>query len=510
MKSTNTLKNSTIGMDRRAFLGSMGLAASLAGTSVVAAGQNAPGGVTAPITETTTLMIGWASVSITPDAPVQLAGQFAERVSQTVLDPCMATALVLQGKNADGTEDAVILVSCDVVNIGREQVEDVRRRVAEVAAEVEVSKIILTATHTHTAPTLATGAYKDPDPGVFGPAEYQPFFCERVAEAIIQAWYARRPGGVSRAVGHAAVGFNRIMVYADGTTRMYGSTNDPDWRRPEAGNDHGLELLFTWDTHKQLTGILINIACPSQVVEGQLYVSADFWGPVREMLRSQFTPDLQVFGMTGAAGDQSPRDLVRRGRNEPDMRSEPGMREMALRIVNGVMHAMETVQSDTLWSPEIRHHTAPLELPARKVTDEEGAAAEAEEARLLAGGEIVPGSRDAAMLRRAHNVLTRYREQGDNPLFEMELHVIRLGDIAIATNPFELYLNYGLQIKARSRAEQTFIAQLSNDRGRYLPTAEAVGAGAYGSNIEDNNVGPEGGAALVEATLATLNGMWPA
>jgi len=33
------------------------------------------------------------------------------------------------------------------------------------------------------------------------------------------------------------------------------------------------------------------------------------------------------------------------------------------------------------------------------------------------------------------------------------LHIIRLGNIAIATSPFELFLDYGNQIKARSLAE---------------------------------------------------------
>ena len=91
----------------------------------------------------------------------------------------------------------------------------------------------------------------------------------------------------------------------------------------------------------------------------------------------------------------------------------------------------------------------------------------------------------------------------------MDLHILRLGDIAIATNPFELYLNYGLQIKARSNAEQTFLVQLANDRA-YLPTPEALSGGAYSSRVADNKVGPEGGAALVEATIAAINAMWPA
>ena len=86
--------------------------------------------------------------------------------------------------------------------------------------------------------------------------------------------------------------------------------------------------------------------------------------------------------------------------------------------------------------------------------------------------------------------------------------MIRLGDIAIATNPFELYLDYGLQMKARSKAEQTFVVQLTAGRGIYLPTARAVAGGGYSAMISDNIVGPEGGQILVDRTVELINGMW--
>lgn len=504
MKSSEQMQS----LSRRHFLGAAGAVVTAATVMGAGAEENAdlPAGQAAE----SNFLCGWASASITPDMPVQLAGQFAERVSQKVLDPCMANVLAIEGRTPDGTVEQAVLVSCDVVHIPKEVVDGVRERIARDLPEVDAQKIVLAATHTHTGPTMMSGVYKEADPGVMGPEAYREFLMERVAEVITQAWNARRPAGMSRAVGHAAVGFNRIMVYADGSMVMYGKTDKENWRGPLAGQDHGMELLFTWDVHKKLTGMVINIACPSQVVEGQLYVSPDFWGPVREELRKRFSPELGVLAVVSAAGDQSPRDLVRRGRNEPDMRSEPGMREMAKRIVNGVLYAMETAQTDVVWSPTLIHQAGPLELPARKVTDEEAEEARAEEAKLTASGEITPGSGNAALLRRARGVLERYESQGDAPTYIMDLHVLRLGDVALATNPFELYLDYGLQIKARSRAEQTFLIQLANDRGAYLPTQDALSGGAYSSRVADNKVGPEGGAALVETTLTAINAMWPA
>ena len=108
-------------------------------------------------------------------------------------------------------------------------------------------------------------------------------------------------------------------------------------------------------------------------------------------------------------------------------------------------------------------------------------------------------------------VVKRYENQlaGTVDPFKMELHVIRIGDIAIATNPFELYTDYGIQMKTRSPAVQTFVIQLAGP-GTYLPSGRAAQGGGYSAIAESNEVGPEGGQVLVEQTLQEINALWPA
>ena len=62
--------------------------------------------------------------------------------------------------------------------------------------------------------------------------------------------------------------------------------------------------------------------------------------------------------------------------------------------------------------------------------------------------------------------------------------------MAIATNTFELFTDYGVQMKARSPALQTFVIQLTGSGG-YLPTVRPRG-GSCGV-IQSSRVGPEGG-----------------
>jgi hypothetical protein len=106
-------------------------------------------------------------------------------------------------------------------------------------------------------------------------------------------------------------------------------------------------------------------------------------------------------------------------------------------------------------------------------------------------------------------VQERFEAEQRHSRIEIEAHVLRIGDVAIAYNPFELYLDYGMQIKARSPALQTFIVQLTGN-GTYLPTARSIAGGGYGSVPASTPVGPEGGSELVEWTLVTLERLWAA
>ena len=91
---------------------------------------------------------------------------------------------------------------------------------------------------------------------------------------------------------------------------------------------------------------------------------------------------------------------------------------------------------------------------------------------------------------------------------ETETHIIRLGSVAFATNPFELFLIYGNQIKARANCEQIFIVQLANGAEGYLPSQKAEEHGHYSAFISSGQVGHVGGDMLVRQTLSNINDMF--
>src|SRR4051812_27750828 len=155
------------------------------------------------------LYVGGATVSITPDRPVALAGQMHTRVAAKVESPVTATALALESREGDKVLDQAILVSCDLVAIDAGVIDLVRRRVKDRLPDLAVPKLVLSATHTHTAPVMKEGDYAIPKEGVMPPAEYAEFLSDRVAGAAVRAWESRKPGRAGWGLGHAVVAQNR-------------------------------------------------------------------------------------------------------------------------------------------------------------------------------------------------------------------------------------------------------------------------------------------------------------
>lgn len=86
--------------------------------------------------------------------------------------------------------------------------------------------------------------------------------------------------------------------------------------------------------------------------------------------------------------------------------------------------------------------------------------------------------------------MARYEHQQNTDLHDAEVHVIRLGEIAFATNSFELFLDYGNRIRARSKAQQTFLIQLCCGSDGYLPTEKAERGSHYSAYVSSGGNGP--------------------
>lgn len=492
------------------------------------------------------LKLGWSEVDITPKEKISLAGQFFERITDQVESPIVITALAVECG-----DEQMILCSCDLVEISKVLMEMAREKM-KGQLPFSLDKVVVSAIHTHTSYEYAerynteVGNSLDalqellPEEMAYVPLvsgdeamdlyEARRFLAGKIAEAVIAAWNNRKDGYYANAFGRAAVGMCRRVCYDDGSAKMWGDTNLANFEALESGNDTGIELIYTFDADKKLNGVVANIACPAQVVEHRSFISSDYWGKVRANLREKYGPDLKVLGLCSAAGDQCPRDMIRwvnpesyiddpnierndyiERRADPSMFDVSGLKLVGKRIANEIALVYEETSPELKHDGLLLHETVKLEVPLRRVTVKEY------NESLQAIRDFVDKNRgkhmnfeDNARLHIYAGNIARYRAQQKVNTVTEEIHCIRFGDIAIATCPFELFLDYGNQIRARSRAKQTVLIQLACGAEGYLPTEKAEKGSHYSAYVSSGITGHEGGDLLVRTTLEHINRMFSA
>lgn len=409
------------------------------------------------------LKVGWACTDLAPPGPAPMRGGVT---ASGILDPIQAVALAIDS----GGKTGVALVACDLLAIpdGRRGRSDlvgaVRERVAELLGSDGPAQIVLSATHTHAS---LTGDLR---------GEVFDHVADRVADAVARAWRDRGAGAVSYGLGHAVAGHHRIVSYRDGTARMVGSLqggtlDDPDATHIQGYEDHAVHLLYVWDDERRLSGVVVNVACTAQVQRGDR-LTADYVHELREVLHERLG-DIEVLVQISAAGDFGTHVMVETRAEDrmarlmfPDLDDRESLRraQLAVRVADAVTEVlpwMEAVAEDT---PTVRCGSAHVSLP---------------------GGFPEP----------------------DGTSHDVDIAAVRIGDMAIVSNPFELYVDYGVRIKAQSPAVQTFVVQLAGS-GSYLPTDRAVGEGSYGAIERSCVVGPRAGDALVDASVELLRELW--
>lgn len=459
------------------------------------------------------LYIGVSTADITPALPVALDGQMHLRIARETETPLEANVLILESRDANRHNGSVIFVSCDLVAIPHEMLNMVKTVVQKLVPQIDVGSIVMNATHTHTAPVIRRGLYPIPAKGVTQIEEYYALFAGRVGNAIYKAWISRSPGKITWGLGHAKTGYNRRAVYANGSAQMYGRTNMPEFRSIEGPEDQSVNTLFCWDEKGKLLAMGINVACTAQEVEGRSAVNADYWHPVRVTLRERFGSGLAVIAWIGAAGDQSPHLLYgSAGENRMlKLRNIDRLDEIARRIVVTVEDVHNVVLSDRKSDIILNHRTESVLLPMRIISAAEYEQGRKEVEKLNAEMKADPSAVDR-LFRRVNwegDVLKRYEQQRNDPLpaYKCDIHVIRIGDVVICTNPFELFTEYGIAMQARSKALQTFVVQLTGP-GTYLPSEKAVKGGGYSAIIQSTIVGSVGGQVLVDRTVDLINELW--
>ena len=499
------------------------------------------------------LKIGWGKREISTSDPVSIPGQMHIRVSEGIHDPLYVTALCVDG--GEGM-DQVIFLSCDITSLGNGIIQKVCDAVQARCAEIPTDAIVMNATHTHASINLGKTPEQTPDGVKIYPGEESAkFFVQMAAEAVCEAWNSRKEGGIAYGYGYAVVGHSRRVVYfkeeklvtnkrdfmtPPGYAVMYGKTNDPLFSHYEAGADHFLNVLYTFDANQKLTGVVVNVPCPSQLSGQFTKLSADYWHEVRQAMAEEFGSDVFVLPQCAAAGDISPiilhytraenrrmrlkygvdyENSQVRGNNEHYYkRSIAQRRDIAQRIAEGVKEVYSWAKKDIRTDVPVRHQKVVMPLERRKITDDEKQWCE-ENLELLKdmapkAEELSPKdyrfemSRHQSRVNRNKRGLDRHADVQQEPTIDVSAHIVQLGEVAFATNRCELYMDFMHRLQARSPFLQTFVVQLAGaEHGSYLATERGMDAKGYSASMFCCVFSPEAGQQWVESTLDVLNKM---
>jgi hypothetical protein len=491
------------------------------------------------------LRIGWAERDISTDLPVLIPGGFSRPIAKGTADKLTVTSLAI-----DNGFDAVIFLSCDHVHIGGGEVAAIQRLVRVMDPKLPLDKWIVNSTHTHSgAAVFGPGRHGVPEGTPYDEkGEYRKMFLNSCAEAIAEAWRTRALGKVAWGYGFVTAGFSRRTIYSEDLTKLpafkYDPNNPvmpgrgtmhgpnlPEFSHYEAGQDPFANYLFTFDMNDKLTGGIINISTTAQcgaVEPGRL--SADFWNEARAAFRAKYGDHIHLLPQCAAAGDITPRQqhyhkaLTRRLKLKYGDRAEPRVQCYRMDIADRVLASFDEVLSwaskDKRYMLVLCHSVIRPKLARATYAPDDVAAAQRcldELEKLPPPDEVDPAARLKTLTYRAtqrakYQKVVRTAESVKKlPALETEFHIVRLGDIAFASNPFELFIDYMHRIQRQSPYELTFIVQLAQMAGSaagYLPTERAVANRGYSAEPYSYSISPAGGATLVTETVKELRRLY--
>ena len=184
-----------------------------------------------------------------------------------------------------------------------------------------------------------------------------------------------------------------------------------------------------------------------------------------------------------------------------------GMKKIGRRIAREIIDVYESMANEPKEISDLVHQVQFMRLPIRRVTPKDVENAKNSIANYISNKLGDVDYNDVGNLTGPLGDLLRAKIQEVMETLGTEIHVIRIDNIAIATNPFEPFIKYGNQIKARSKAEQTFLVQLANGIEGYIPTQKAEKGGHYSGFAASGLIGYQGGDLLVRETVRIINEM---
>jgi hypothetical protein len=392
----------------------------------------------------------------------------ADRQATSVYDRLHARCLVLDDGNT-----TIAFAVCDSCMIPRE-VTDKAKDLVQKQIGIAPARILISATHTHTAPTVAGVFQSEPD------AAYQDYLARGIAAGIVKAHARRAAAKIGWGVGSDPTQvFNRRWKVRPGSAllkdpfdkgtdkvKMNPGYLHKDLIEPAGPIDPDVSFISVQSHRGEPIAFLANYSL--HYVGGVPELSADYFAMFAERMRTLLNADKDFVGIM-SNGTSGNINNVNYGKAGPGKR-EKG--EQARLVAESVAkEAFDTHKKIKHYDwVELRMAQKELELGVRRPTAEEVRRAE----KILADAKKLVLSGLPEIYARETVLMAKYPAT-----VKLLVQAIRVGDLAIVANPCETFVEIGLEIKKKSPLKHTFTIELANGYNGYLPTPEHHELGGY-------------------------------
>jgi hypothetical protein len=465
------------------------------------------GSVETAMAEEPILRAGAATSNITPSIGAHPMARSSQPQATHVHDELHARCLVL-----DDGQAKLALVVCDLRHMSADVAANAKQIIQQTTG-IPPQCVSVSATHTHTS-TGAKLEERDGQPYY----DYRGLLTRRIAEGVLRAVNQLEPARIGWGVAEEPTQvFNRRWFLLASRGPIYGAHDNieqvdtnPGYRgllRPAGPVDPQITFLSVQSTAGKPISLLASYGLhyvggvPANTISADYFaIFADRVGELLGAERNQDPPFVGIMA-NGASGDvnnlarYSDEELAKRG-PRPTKRYQPfeKAREVAHLCAEKVVQAHKSLE----WHDHVK-----LSSLQRTLTFERRhpTKAEVEWAEGVKAGKIKPMSTGRYS---TYNTVLAYASPEMPPTIDVVVQTHRIGNLAVAAMPFEVFAEIGLELKQRSPIQPLMNISFANGSHGYLPTPEQHRLGGYETWIGVNKVQLDASVKMVDALVEML------
>ena len=393
------------------------------------------------------LMVGVSKVDITPEVGCHLFGYRPDLFSESVNDSLTATTFFFR----QGDKTALMITAC-LCLIDTTVTDELRADIEEKFG-IKREDILICATHTHSGPSMNNM----PGWGVVDRDYCDKIFEPAVMRSVEEAIKSCKHMTVGVGYGESKVGINRRQLNPDNSVGL--------GQCPWAPYNPQMTVISFKDDDGKVCGNIIHYGCHGTCAGLNVEISRDWSGVMTDALEEESGAITAFFN--GPEGDVGPRLSNGQTVAELSYIYEVGGTgaEDAIRIFHTI-DDYKDVSLDTT--------SDTLKIPYNKRIPYEAA---------IEGCKKHPHDSinfDKQMAVYFTKVKESYeRDYSEKEYDETEQTIIRIGDVAFAGFPYELFSEIGMRINGA--VNDMTVLSLSNANGSkgYFPTQDQLCRGGY-------------------------------